>query len=121
MRTTPRRACATRPLYEVTQHQGRREAHPLLSPDDEFADFETVDRGNITGSVAKTKAMLPKEYARPALLEGLRLEKKLGVNPFKFGMIGSTDNHTGLPTSSEENNFSKAHIAEPTPTATSTR
>ena len=100
-------------VYEVTQMKGDAEAHPLLSPDDEFADFENMDKGNITGSVAKTPAMLPKEYARPALLEGLRLEKKLGTNPFKFGMIGSTDAHTGLPTSREENNFSKAHILEP--------
>ena len=103
------------PLYEVTQQKGDGEAHPLLSPDDEFADFETVDRGNISGKVAKTKEMLPKEYARPALLEGLKQESKLGTNPYKFGLVGSTDNHTALPTSREENNFSKAHIAEPSP------
>ena len=101
------------PIYEVTQQKGDGEAHPMLSPDDEFADFETVDMGNISGKVAKTPDMLPKEYARPALLEGLRQEKKLGANPFKFGLVGSTDNHTALPTSREENNFSKAHIAEP--------
>jgi hypothetical protein len=103
------------PIVEVTQQKGDGEAHPFLSPDDEFADFETVDMGNISGKVAKTNDMLPKEYARSALKEGLRLEAKLGVNPFKFGMIGSTDNHTALPTSREENNFSKAHIAEPSP------
>jgi hypothetical protein len=101
------------PLYEVTQQKGDGEAHPFMSPDDEFADFETVDMGNINGKVAKTNDMLPKEYARSALLEGLRQEEKLGVNPFKFGMVGSTDNHTALPTSREENNFSKAYIAEP--------
>ncbi len=101
------------PLYEVTQQKGDGEAHPLLSPDDAFADFETVDTGNISGKVAKTPDMLPKEYARPALKEGLRQESKLGVNPFKFGMIGSTDNHTALPTSREENNFSKASFVEP--------
>jgi hypothetical protein len=101
------------PLYEVTQQKGDGEAHPFMSPDDEFADFETVDMGNISGKVAKTNDMLPKEYARSALLEGLRQEEKLGVNPFKFGMLGSTDNHTALPTSREENNFSKAYIAEP--------
>jgi hypothetical protein len=72
-----------------------------------------VDAGNINGTVAKTPDMLPKEYARPALLEGLRLETRLGTNPFKFGMIGSTDNHTALPTSREENNFSKASFVEP--------
>ena len=103
------------PIVEVTQQKGDGEAHPLLSPDDEFADFETIDAGNISGKVAKTPDMLPKEYARPALKEGLRLERKLGVNPFKFGMIGSTDNHTALPTSREENNFSKASFVEPSP------
>jgi hypothetical protein len=101
------------PLYEVTQMKGDGEAHPLLSPDDEFADFENLDAGNISGKVAKTPAMLPREYGRAALKEGLRLEEKLGVNPFKFGMIGSTDAHGGIPSSREENNFSKAHIAEP--------
>ncbi len=101
------------PVYEVTQQKGDGEAHPLLSPDDEFADFETVDKGNISGKVPKTPEMLPKEYARGALKEGLRREAELGVNPFKFGMIGSTDNHTALPTSREENNFSKASFVEP--------
>ncbi len=57
--------------------------------------------------------MLPREYGRAALKEGLRQEQKLGVNPFKFGMIGSTDAHNALPTTREENNFNKAHIAEP--------
>jgi hypothetical protein len=101
------------PLYEVTQQKGDGEAHPLLSPDDAFADFETVDVGNISGKEAKTPEMLPREYARPALREGLRLESELGVNPFKFGMIGSSDNHTALPTTREENNFSKASFVEP--------
>jgi hypothetical protein len=63
--------------------------------------------------VAKTEDMLAGEYGREALKEGLRQEQKLGVNPFKLGLIGSTDAHTGLPTSREENNFNKAHIAEP--------
>ncbi len=101
------------PLYEVTQMKGDGESHPILSPDDEFADFENLDAGNISGKVAKTDAMLPKEYGRSALKEGLRQEEKLGVNPYKFGMIGSTDAHGGIPSSREENNFSKAHIVEP--------
>jgi hypothetical protein len=101
------------PLAEVTQQKGDGEAHPLLSPDDEFADFETVDKGNISGKVPKTPDMLPREYARPALKEGLNLEKELGVNPYKFGMVGSSDNHTALPTTREENNFSKASFVEP--------
>lgn len=104
------------PLVEVTQQKGDGEAHPLLSPDDQFADFETMDAGNLNGSAAKTPDMLPKEYARPALKEGLRQQQKLGFNPFKFGMIGSTDNHTGMPTTREENNFSKASFVEPSAT-----
>ncbi len=101
------------PLYEVTQMKGDGESHPVLSPDDEFADFENLDAGNISGKVAKTNAMLPKEYGRGALKEGLRQEKLLGINPFKFGLIGSTDAHTGIPSTREDNNFNKAHIAEP--------
>ena len=103
-------------LVEVTQMKGDGEAHPLLSPDDAFADFETMDSGNLNGSSAKTPDMLPKEYARSALKEGLRQEKKLGSNPFKFGMIGSTDSHTAMPTTREENNFSKASFVEPSAT-----
>jgi hypothetical protein len=101
------------PMYEVSQMKGDAEAHPLLSPDDEFADFETMDAGNLSGFVAKTPEMLPREYARAALKAGLKLEENFGVNPYKFGMVGSTDAHTGIPTTREENNWSKAHIAEP--------
>jgi hypothetical protein len=102
------------PLYEVTQIKGDGETHPILSPDDIFADFETMDKGNIMGFVAKTPEMLPKEYARSALMEGLRQEEILGANPFKFGMVGSTDAHTSLPTTREDNFFGKAPFAEPT-------
>jgi hypothetical protein len=91
-------------LAEVTQTKGTGESHPFLSPTDEFADFEIWDKGNLTGSVAKTKAMLEFEYARSALKNGLKLERMLGVNPYKFGMVGSSDAHTGL-TAMEENNF----------------
>jgi hypothetical protein len=103
------------PLAEVTQQKGDAETHPVISPDDEFADYESLDKGNISGKVAKTDAMIPKEYARGALKEGLIQEGKLGVNLYKFGMIGSSDNHTGLPTTREENNFSKASFVEPSP------
>ncbi len=101
------------PVIEVTQIKGDGEAHPLLSPEDEFADFENLDAGNISGKAAKTRDMLPREYARSALMEGLRQEQKLGVNPYKFGMIGSTDAHNAIPSTREENNFGKAHIVEP--------
>jgi hypothetical protein len=72
-----------------------------------------MDKGNIMGAVAKTPEMLPKEYARPALKEGLKQEEKLGANPFKFGLIGSTDAHTGLPTTREDNFFGKVSTVEP--------
>ena len=101
------------PIVEVTQMKGDGETHPLLSPDDEFADFETVDKGNLMGLEPKTPDMLPKEYARTALKRGLAYEQKLGANPFKFGMIGSTDAHTSLPTTREDNYFGKAPYLEP--------
>ena len=101
------------PLYEVTQIKGDGEAHPFLSPDDEFADFETWDKGSF-GPQPKEPDMLPREYAREALKSGLEYEKKLGVNPFKFGMIGSSDTHTSLATTTEDNYFGKAPGAEPT-------
>ena len=96
------------PLYEVTQIKGDGEAHPFLSPNDEFADFDSWDQGNLDATTAKTNDMLQYEYAREALKNGLKLEKKLGTNPYKFGMIGSTDSHTSL-TTSEEDNFMGKH------------
>ena len=103
------------PLYEVTQIKGDGEAHPVLSPNDEFADYETWDQGNLDLSVIKENDMLQYEYARSALQIGLQLEKELGVNPYKFGMIGSTDSHTGLTTAGEDNFFGKHSGAEPGP------
>lgn len=100
------------PLYEVTQIKGDGEAHPMLSPNDEFADYGTWDRGNF-GTELKTPEMLPREYARDALARGLKYEEEIGVNPFKFGMIGSTDSHTSLATAREDNYFGKASMAEP--------
>ena len=100
------------PLYEVTQIKGDGEAHPSLSPNDEFADYYRWDKGNF-GTYGKQPGMLQQEYAREALKRGLQYEDKFGVNPFKFGMIGSTDSHTSLATSREENNFGKATPGEP--------
>ena len=103
------------PLIEVTQIKGDGETHPLLSPDDEFADYETWAFGNLDLSEKKTPAMLPYEYGRSALKLGLALERKLGTNPFKFGMIGSTDSHTALVAVEEENFFGKHSGGEPSP------
>jgi len=104
------------PLYEATQIKGDGETHPFLSPDDEFADYETWDIGNLDVSEVKTDAMLAGEYAREALKRGLQLEAKLGTNPYKFGMIGSTDSHTSLATTQENNFWGKHSGAEPSPT-----
>ena len=103
------------PLYEATQIKGDGETHPFLSPNDEFADYENWDIGNLDVSEAKTDAMLSGEYAREALKRGLELEAKLGTNPYKFGMIGSTDSHTSLATTEEDNFFGKHAGAEPSP------
>ncbi|WP_078059307.1 DUF3604 domain-containing protein [Tropicimonas marinistellae] len=101
------------PLYEVTQMKGDGETHPMLSPDDEFADFETWDKGQL-GPEPKTPEMLPREYARMALRRGLGYEAETGVNPFKFGLVGSTDAHTSLSTTGENNFFGKVSAVEPT-------
>jgi hypothetical protein len=103
------------PLYEVTQIKGDGETHPFLSPDDEFADYETWDVGNLDVSEAKTDAMLAGEYAREALKRGLVIEDRLGTNPYEFGMIGSTDSHTSLATAQEDNFFGKHAGYEPSP------
>jgi hypothetical protein len=102
-------------LYEVTQTKGTGEAHPNLAPNDEFAAFEIWDKGNLDGSVAKEPEMLEFEYARSALKNGLLLERQLGTNPYKFGLIGSTDAHTGLAAVEEENFFGKTTPQEPSP------
>jgi hypothetical protein len=100
------------PIYETTQPKGDGETHPALSRNDEFANFERWDKGSF-GPVLKTPDMLPREYTREALKRGLAYEAKLGVNPFKFGLIGSTDMHTGLATTTEDNFFGKVAVLEP--------
>ena len=103
------------PLVEVTQIKGDGESHPFLSPNDEFADYETWDDANLDGTEIKKQEMLQYEYARSALKIGLQMEEKLGVNPFKFGMASGTDGHTAL-TAVEENNFFGKHPGvEPDP------
>jgi hypothetical protein len=103
------------PMYEITQIKGDGEAHPFLSPDDAFADYETWDVGNLDLSEAKTPDMLQYEYAREALKNGLLLEQRHGTNPYKFGVVGSTDSHTALSAVEEDNYFGKATNVEPKP------
>jgi hypothetical protein len=102
-------------LYETTQTKGTGEAHPALSPNDEFASFEIWDKANLDGSEAKKPEMLEFEYARAALKNGLSLEARLGANPYKFGLIGSSDSHTALTAMEEENFFGKTTPQEPSP------
>jgi hypothetical protein len=104
------------PLYEVTQIKGDGETHPYLSPEDEFADYENWDVGNLDLTELKKPEMLKGEYAREALKQGLALEQKLGTNPYKFGMVGATDSHTGMPTAEEDNFFGKSTSVEPSAT-----
>ncbi len=103
------------PIVEVTQIKGDGETHPFLSPNDEFADYETWDKGNLSMTAPKEEGMLQYEYARSALLNGMALGQLLGANPFAFGMIGSTDSHTSLATADEDNFFGKMSSAEPAP------
>jgi hypothetical protein len=100
------------PIYETTQPKGDGETHPALSRNDEFANFERWDKGSF-GPTLKTPDMLRREYTREALKRGLAYEAKLGANPFKFGLIGSTDAHTGLATTTEDNWFGKVALLEP--------
>ena len=101
------------PLYEVTQIKGDGETHPFLSPNDEFANFERWDKGNLDLTELKKPGMLEAEYARAAFRNGLMLEAELGVNPYKFGLVGSTDAHTGLAAIEEDNFFGKTSSSEP--------
>ncbi len=103
------------PLYEVTQIKGDSETHPVLSPADEFSDFEFWDKGNLNATQTMKETMYAGSYARSALKRGLQQESKIGVNPFKFGMIGSTDAHTSLATASEDNFWGKMSAYEPSP------
>ncbi len=97
------------PVVETTQYKGDGETHPVISPNDEFAAFgiNGWDYGNMTMMEKKTDDMIEFEYSRGALKNGLLLEEKLGVNPFKFGMIGSTDSHTGMSAADENEWFGK--------------
>jgi len=103
------------PIYEVTQYKGDGEAHPFLSPDDEFADFETWDKANLAMMEPHEDEYYPNEYARSAFKLGLAQEAELGANPFKFGLIGATDSHTGFAQTAEDNFLGKYGVASPNP------
>ena len=103
------------PIIETTQIKGDSESHPFLSPNDEFAGYETWDAANLNCTELKEESMLQYEYSREALKTGLKLHKSLGVNPYRFGMVGSTDSHTSFSAVEEENFFGKHSGVEPEP------
>jgi len=103
------------PLYEATQMKGDSETHPYLSPDDEFADFEPWDKANLAMMKPHKDEYFKTEYARSALQLGLQQDEELGVNPFKFGMIGATDSHTGMADAAEDNFLGKYAVSSPNP------
>jgi len=104
------------PLLEIYQFKGWGEAHPKLSPTDEFLNEGIWDTADLNGN-AKQPGDLSHEYAREALKSGLRLQDRLGVNPFKLGMVSGTDTHNALSTGAEEDNyFGKFAVSEPSPT-----
>ena len=107
------------PLQEIIQTKGNSETHPLLSPNDEFAGDLGVagwEYGNLTlTDKPLSKAMMPTNYLRGGLMRGLEQEGNLGVNPFKFGVVGSTDVHNSLTAIDEDNFFGKLPIQEPHP------
>jgi len=91
------------PVAEVTQLKGDSETHPSLSPTDPFADFETYPWYIQQERTAAYTASAG-DFMRSGLRNGLKLEREIGINPYQFGVIGSTDSHTGLA-SAEEPNF----------------
>lgn len=110
-----RRRAAHEPVVEITQIKGDSEAHPFLSPNDEFAGFGVTgwELGDLAMAEGKQPGMFAGEYVREALKRGLLLESQTGANPYKFGVIGSTDSHTGLATGDEDNFFGKHTGNEP--------
>mgnify|MGYP003674419644 FL=1 len=104
------------PIVEVTQIKGDSETHPFLSPNDEFAEFGVAgwDKCNLSCTEDMPPESYGGSYVREALKRGLQLTLTVGANPFKFGMIGSTDSHTSLATADEDNFFGKHSGNEPT-------
>ena len=98
------------PIVEITQVKGTSETHPLLSPDDDWADFEIMDTR--VGSIPPTYSKPSGSYVREAYLNGLTLEFTRQGNPYKFGLIGSSDTHTGGGSFDESNYWSKVGLLD---------
>ena len=110
-----RRRAAREPLVEITQIKGDSESHPFMSPNDEFASYGDAgwELGNLDFSAKTTPEMQPGSYVREALKRGLLIEQRTGQNPYKYGVIGSTDAHTSLSTADDDNYFGKHPGMEP--------
>lgn len=113
-----RRRAAREPLVEITQIKGDSESHPFMSPNDEFASYGDAgwELGNLDFSEKTTPDMQPGSYVREALKRGLLIQQRTGENPYKYGVIGSTDSHTSLSTADDNNFFGKHPGAEPSNT-----
>jgi len=96
------------PIVEITQVKGTSDTHPALSTNDEWADFEIMPFKVATQSISKTKG----SYVRDALLEGIKMEQAEGFNPYKFGLIGSSDTHTAASSQEESNFFAKIGLLD---------
>jgi len=106
-------------LQEIVQTKGNSETHPTLSPNDEFAGDMGIagwEYGNLTlEDEPESPEMRPTMYLRSGLLRGLEQAAALGVNPFQFGFVGSTDVHNSLTAIEEDDFFGKLPIQEPSP------
>ena len=100
------------PLAEVTQVRGTSETHPLLSPNDEFAGFEIME-WYIGSTTPITK--FDGGYVRKAMKDGLEIESKVGINPYKFGLVGASDTHNAAGSYEEDHYLSKVGIQDGTP------
>ena len=101
------------PLVEITQAKGTSETHPLISKNDEWASFETATPYD--SGVATEIKNIKGSYVRNAYLRGLEIEEKGVINPYKFGLIGSSDSHVGGGSYTEETYFSKIGVLDGTP------
>ncbi len=99
------------PLVEITQVKGTSETHPVLSPNDEWAGFELMEVKIATVIPSKPQG----SYVREAYLNGLEMEAREGFNPYRFGLIGSSDTHVGAGSFDESNYWSKVGIIDATP------
>ena len=101
------------PIVEVTQYKGDSESHPYLSPEDEFAEYELWDKSNMGLTIAHQDEWFRYEYVRSALKLGIGLQFDIGANPYRLGLIGSTDSHTGFSAAEEDNFWGKTTRTEP--------